>query len=271
MLNIEKTKGSSGLSSESELPKTLVPSVMKAVAVLRYLGDIRTPAGLSTIARDLDVSPSSCLNILRTLVVADLVEFDEQEKTYILGLGVLELSRRALAKADVFASARPQLLEIVQKYRTTGGVWRVAPGERLVLIGLIESESEMRIHMEVGQRLPVLAGANGRCLAAVRGMSVEEIRDRFNNLRSYQSLSLEAYIAEVDEARRLGWAIDSNIFVQGVTTIAAPVVDEQGEMRFSVSNTMFTGQHSHSVIDRIGSETRDLARELSRRLFGARI
>ena len=49
--------------------------------------------GVARIARDLGIQVSSCLHILRELVVRGVVGFDPRTKTYTLGFGLLALAR----------------------------------------------------------------------------------------------------------------------------------------------------------------------------------
>src|ERR1700743_2002402 len=72
------------------------PAISRAAAVLRLLGKSDTPLGLQTIARELGLVPSTCLYVLRALVVEELVAFDADTKRYALEAGVLTLARQWL-------------------------------------------------------------------------------------------------------------------------------------------------------------------------------
>ena len=65
-----------------------VPAVTRAVAILRLLGDAKTPMGMKAIAQKLGLVPSTALHILRALVAEELVAVDAA-KRYRLGLGTL--------------------------------------------------------------------------------------------------------------------------------------------------------------------------------------
>ena len=59
-----------------------VRSVSQAFAILRLLSSHPAGLTLSEIARDLALSPSSCLNLLRTLVAEGMVERGGAAKLY---------------------------------------------------------------------------------------------------------------------------------------------------------------------------------------------
>lgn len=70
------------------------------LSVLRYLAAAQTPVGVSRIARDLELNPSTCFNLLKTLVHEGLAVFDETTKTYSVGLGLLALAKGTLERWD---------------------------------------------------------------------------------------------------------------------------------------------------------------------------
>ena len=48
-----------------------VGSVVQALAILRHLSEASKPLGVTAVARALGISPSSCFNLLKTLVAED--------------------------------------------------------------------------------------------------------------------------------------------------------------------------------------------------------
>lgn len=254
--------------TDVQAPKTVVNSIVHAMAILRHLGDSAGTHGVTAIAAALGISASSCFNILRTLVAEDLVEFDARKKTYSLGLGLFELGRRAISRSGILGLARAPMRDMVEKYDLTAGLWRVTPDGDMILVSVVESESVARIHFVVGQRVPRYAGASGRCFAAVGSASPEEIGAAIEGHPSPNRVPLDEYLIEVEETRRRGWAIDANTFRQGVTSIGVPVIDEDGCMRFSLTFSLFSGQHSPAIVDRIGREAGEIAASLSNRIFG---
>ena len=79
-----------------------VPAVTRAIAILRLLGKVKEPMGVNAIAQALDLIPSTCLHILRTLVEEKLISVDGDTKRYRLGMGVLTLARSARSRIPHF-------------------------------------------------------------------------------------------------------------------------------------------------------------------------
>lgn len=244
-----------------------VPAVRQALAVLRHLADSPAPRGVNAVARGAGLSPSSCFNILKTLTAEGFVDFDPVTKAYALGPGVVALARRALDPAGAFTQARPALAALGEAAGATASLWRISADERMVLVGFVESDAGTRIHLTPGQRLPMLIGAGGRCIAAELGLSRAELRRRFAALRWEASPGFEAYARDVEAARARGWALDDGAYIRGVTSLAAAIADETGAVRFCVTCTLFHGRRDKALAA-IGEETRRAAIQIRRRLYG---
>jgi DNA-binding IclR family transcriptional regulator len=244
-----------------------VGSVRDAIAILRHLERIGGGEGVNRIARSLDLSPSSCFNLLKTLVAEQFVDFDDATKLYSLGPGAIALGRRALDPAGAFELFRPRLEALADKHSVTAGLLRLRRGEQLILVGLAESPAAYRIHMSPGQRLPAATGAGGRCVMAFSHLDEASVRRRFDAVKWADPPPFETYIAEVEAARVDGWAIDEGHFLTGVTTIAAPCLNASGAPEYVVTATLFTGQHPQERLLAIAEEVRAQADWLATRLF----
>lgn len=239
---------------KGEASPSKVGSVAQAIAVLRYLAAASNPRGVNTIARDLKISPSSCFNLLKTLVAEDFVDFDPTAKTYTLGIGPVALARRALDPESAFSLLRPELERLADRHNVAVSLWRLTRKERFVLLGFADNEMATRIHLTVGQRLPMLGGANGRCAAAYCGLSQDEIARQFAALRWQQPMTLQTFLAESALTRSRGWAMDDGVFLPGVTTVSAPVLDDADKLIFCMSAIMFHGQHTAEKLTEIGND-----------------
>jgi len=243
-----------------------VPAAVHTLNILRLLARAPESIGVTSIARAVGVSPSSCYNLLKTLCAQGVAEFDQDDKSYRLGTGVNDLVRQGgLDPAQ--ALLRPRLLAMAAQYRFASGLWRVSATGRLVLLDFADSELAMRIHMSVGQRLPVYIGAMGRCVAAYAGVPADELAAALGTLRWARAPAPERYMREVSRARRQGWAVDDGDFMRGICTVASPVLDAVDGVRYCIANTFFQGEYDTEGIARIGAATAQCAREASSSLF----
>lgn len=250
-------------------PDKLVGALTSGLRVLRYLARTGQAGGVTRIARDLDLNASTCFNLLKTLVHEGLVVFDEPTKTYSVGLGLVELAKGTLEQTSYVRMLRPHLVAIAERHPVTATLWHRTSRERVVLVDRAENDSAIRVHMSIGQRLPMYIAALGRCMAAHSGLSREELRQRFEALRWEDGPSFETYVAEVEDARLRGYAFDHGNYVKGVTTVSTAVLDAAGHGVMAISAVAFAAQMDEARIATVGEELRQRAAQVSQAMGGS--
>lgn len=246
----------------------LVGALGSGLAILRHLNRTGGRQGVNRIARDLRLNPSTCFNLLRTLVHEGLVDFDPLQKTYSPALGLVELARGALEHASFARFMRPHLEAITARHAVTSTLWQRSGADRVVLVDHCEAESAMRLHMQLGQRLPIYVAALGRCMAARSRLGKSALRDAFRALRWESPPSFEAYWKSVVTARDRGWATDEGNFVQGVTTVSAVVCDADGLPVMALSAAGFGARLNRDRVEALGADLRERAAAVERALSG---
>jgi len=207
-----------------------VPAVTRAVAILRLLGRTPEPLGVKAIAQSLDLVTSTCLHILRALVVEELVKVDPVTKRYALGMGMLLLARSVLGSASFANLAQPTLDRLARDWEVTAIGVEVGGLDQMIVLALSRSSIPFSLHVDVGSRFPALISATGRLAAAFGGHSWKEIEKRFRTLRWQRPPDFEAWRREVELARKRGYSIDRRNYIAGVTLIAVPVLDAGGRL-----------------------------------------
>lgn len=245
----------------------IVKPVANAIGILRFLTESGKPARAVQIARNLSINSSTCFNILRTLVGEGVVEFDSLSKTYRPGIGLAKLANNALSEGQRLSAAKPLMHEVAAEHGVTVSLWRRIGTERIILVAIEHSPSDLRVHMAEGQRLPMLMGASGRVLAPHLGKTKNELRSLFKGLRWQRPISFDTYWGQVESARELGFAVDDGYFTRGVMTIAAPIFDQGGNPAFTVSAVMFQGQFEAEGVAELGRELVELAPRLAAILY----
>lgn len=247
-----------------EKPSTPVSALSRGIAILRYLNEQQEPAGVIQIARDLKINQSTCFNLLRTLVHERLAVFDPLTKKYTPGLGVLELASGVLERGSFVRLFHPRLVQVAQAYSATIILWRLVSPTRVLLVDLAEAPVPLRVHMRVGQRLPSLIGALGRCFAAHMGLTKARIKAMFGELRWQDPPRFEDYWADVEAVRRNGFAVDVGNFNRNFTTVAAPVCGPDGLAVMAISAIAFSNDLDPARVAALAEDLRRLAREAER-------
>lgn len=249
-------------------PDKLVGALSSGLAVLRYLAASTTPVGVSRITRDLELNASTCFNLLKTLVHEGLVVFDDATKTYTIGIGLVELARGALEQAAPTRMLRPHLQAVARDHAVTAQLWQQTPQDRVVLIDSADNPATIRIHVSIGQRLPLYLAALGRCMAAYSELPIAQLRARIDAMRWENKPSFEDYWAEVELVRQRGYAVDDGHYVRGVTAVSAPIVDADGRASMALSAVGFSAQLDEAAVRALGADLHSRAADISRALSG---
>ncbi len=226
---------------QADLKKPVV-AVRRAARILRYLGRTGNPVGVNRIARDLDIIPSTCLHILRTLAQESLVAFNSATKHYRLGHAVLGLARDSLSSSTFVQEARPLLNDLAERHGVTVTAAELDANDHMVVVVLSHAPQTLSIHVEVGSRFPVLISASGRCYAALSGWPEAELREKFNALRWDNPPDYETWRAEAVAAGQNGYAVDYGSYLRGFLVTAAPILDNKGYASRTIATVGFLDQ-----------------------------
>jgi DNA-binding IclR family transcriptional regulator len=249
-------------------PPTLVKPVEIAVRIMRYLSQSGRAHTLTHIARHLGIYPSTCFNILRTLTASSMLEFDREAKTYAISAGVLDLAEGYLSQGGVLREAQLKMHDVAYEFGATTTLWRRSGDDRQVLVALVDGIADFRVHMRLGQRMPLLIGAVGRVMAAYSGLSEHEIRRRFAQLRWQGSLGFREYMTQTRQGAQRGWMVDGSNHVNGVVTVAAPVFATGRSVPMALAASMFDNQQKDTM-RRLTSTIIATAGEISRYITSA--
>ena len=222
-----------------------VRSVSQALAILRLLAET-SPMSLSDIARVAGLSPSSCLNLLKTLVDEGVVEREARTKHYRLARAwAASEALRDGAAQGLVDRAQPLMAQFARRHDAAVALWKVISRERVRALSREESDAGMRVAMADGQRQPLGGGAVGRALAAVQRVTRDELARRFAPVRWQAPLSLADYAAQVEEAAVRGFAVDDGFAYRGICTVAVAIAGVAPG--FCLSASMFAGRSAAEV------------------------
>ena len=259
---MDKKAGAPAVREVAKTKGKLVGAVMNAATILRFLRASPGPATVTQITRAVKINPSTCFNILRTLTQADFVQFDETAKTYQLSLGLVALARGALEHSPALQLLQPKIEDMARAHRMMVTIWRKISDDRIMLVAVAESDAPVRIHARTGTRSPLLLGASGRVFTAHSGLSKAVLKKRFQRLRLARPLEFDAYLQQLEEVRRMGWALDDGYASAGTITIAAPVHDPGGALNFTCAAILFNGQYDLQRVAAIAEELKRVGNTL---------
>ena len=209
--------------------------ISKALKALSWLVQTEPDeVGVREMASALRVSPSSAHRLLSALVEEGFVRQDERTARYSLGLEFLRLAHVAIARAPVRQAALPHMRRLVDACNETALLGLYDPArQEMIFAASVDSTHSLRYAIELNRWIPVYAGASG--LAIVAFLSDAEIRSIIERTRLVpltgrsitESYRLEA---ELENIRRLGFAVTHGHRIAGAVGLAAPIFGAAGEV-----------------------------------------
>ncbi len=229
---------------------TNVRSLAQGFAIIRILAE-SNPLTLSEICRLVGLSPSSCLNLLRTLIEERVIERDIPTKRYRLAPAWQNVQAlRDGAAARLVDRAQAPMIRLAQTTETAVGLWKIVSRDRMQLAAHAESDAGMRLRLADDQRQPLGGGAVGRAIAAGQEAGEAELRRRYALVRWQSDLPFEAYAQQIREAVDRGFAIDRGFAHRGVCTVAAPITNVAPG--FCLSASFVLGSRADEQVEELG-------------------
>lgn len=219
-----------------------VGAVHSALRILRYLAQTPEPKRLRDISGDLALNPSTCLNILRTLVAHDVVHHDARAKLYSPGLGLVGLARTALGRDTRVEEAVPLLRKIASDHAVSAMLWRRMGDNEMVLLVLETADNGWRVQTEVGSISALLQGAMGRVMAQEASLDETELQRRFMNLSWDRPPTFTEFLKEAKLAGERGWSVDCGNYNASMTSFCVAIREFDGSCRSVITSARLNVQ-----------------------------
>ncbi|MDH3988514.1 MAG: helix-turn-helix domain-containing protein, partial [Gammaproteobacteria bacterium] len=141
---------------KTQIGKSYVQTVDKALGLLGFFSEQRPSIGLSDLARLAEFNKATTHRFLVALEKHGFVEQDASTKAYRLGSGLLRLARVREATIPVSAVVQPILEDLVARTGETAH-FSLYAGHSLATVGLVESAMANRVMLEKGEAIPLHA------------------------------------------------------------------------------------------------------------------
>ena len=214
----------------------------RGLRILRVLAEHSDGLSVSELAAELNTHRAGIYRLLRPLLDQRFVTRGPSNDRYVLGLGLLELS----------SAVRPRLQEIaVRELRSLADeigattALTLRDGEEAVVIAVVEPRTtSMHIAYPPGLRHPLSVAAPG--LAILSG-GPPQPGER----------------AEVETARRLGYAFSSGELLAGATGVAAPILRPGRETDAAISAVWIEPRDAAAMAGPVMHSARTIAAALA--------
>lgn len=177
----------------------------------------------------LSLHKSTVFGLVSTLETYRLLEQDQETGRYHLGIELFRLGSRV--NTDLRSIVAPYLDRMVNISSETVN-FVIPDTDCVVYLDKKESPHSMRISTALGQREPMYRTATGKailsCMPREKVMEILE-NTKFERMTSNTLLSVKDVVAQVDEARQCGYAVDNEELEYGLTCLGVAITDFSGK------------------------------------------
>ena len=228
---------------ESERERAGIQSVEVGFALLDVLAQAPAPLMLRDLAAAAHMSAAKAHRYLVSFQRLGLVLQDSSSTRYELGPATLRLGLATLSRLDAVKMARERLPAVIE---ATGHTMALAVwGNRgPTLVHWQETPLAMPVSLRLGDVMPLLSSATGRCFAAFvsHGGAADKtapmIEDELALARKVGRRDLPStptqLKAMLKETRQQGLGRVVNVLLPGIAGLCAPVFDADGHLVLGV-------------------------------------
>jgi DNA-binding IclR family transcriptional regulator len=243
-------------------------TIARAIQILHAFDETRPELGVTELSQLTRLDKSTVYRLLSALQQGGLIEQDAATAKYRPGFGLVRLAGLVMQHQDLPQVAHPQLQELAHRFQETVHLSTMTEDCKLVYIDSVTSTHRVRTTSRIGQEAALHAVSGGKVLMAY--MPAEELDDllhrpleRFTDKTTVEADRLRK---ELDEIGRQGYAIASDELEDGLSDVASPIHNQQGQVIAALSISGPTFRLTPARLVELGSATLEAANSISRKL-----
>ena len=245
----------------------MIQSIVKAVRIMSLFSSDEPTLTLAEISRRLDLPKSTAHNILNTLLAEGFIEKVDGD-AYALGTSIIALTQGVRVNVELRDRAAPLIRELADLCRESVYL-TVRDGDHVLYIYAVESSRRLLARSAVGDRAPLHCTSVGKSvLAALPLPEVRAIiaRTGLPAFTPHTLTDLDALLADLDQTRQRGYAIDNQEHEVRTFCLGAPVLDHRGHVIGACSISGADREIIPRRLDDLAPQIIATAQDISRRM-----
>jgi len=220
---------------QEKAPRKGIQSVEVAYRLLHALQGSSQGLALKDIAAAAELTPSAANNYLVSLVRTGLAMPADRPGTYKLGSAALALGLAAIQQIDAFDLLRREVIQLRDDTRLNAAVTTWTDDG---VLSLFKQDGDLRGAFEIRTGLiSLIATAAGKVFMAYLPLRVTEkhAQRELSDMRLTKTTPAELHDEVQRELQRKKFATITRADLSGYTSIAAPIFDLSGQIRYAIS------------------------------------
>ncbi len=253
------------MTGSSDKKQEYGSALNKALAVLEMITSQPQAIGLPDLATRLQMPRQTAHRILRQLEEQNLIIRDPTRDRFIVGPRLSRLATAALFSENHNLPTRAILRQLVADIGESCNIG-VLDGLHFMYLDRIQAENSLRVHLDVGSRVPAHCTSGGKMLLACLSPGTSHDLLRANPLSRYTGQTLTEpgeLAANLAMAREAGYARNDEEFTAGIVGVAVPIYNQAGEAIAAVACHAPSARRSLAELERCVPQLRAAADSLS--------
>ncbi|WP_438823820.1 IclR family transcriptional regulator [Bacillus sp. JJ675] len=223
------------MSAEAK-PNYTLGSVKNALRLLQSFTLDTPEKKVTELAASLGLGKSTVSRLLSTLESEGFVMKDPESKRYKLGLSVLQLNTIVTSTLEINRESEPVLEKLTEETGETSHI-AVCGDFNVVYINRTECPRPVELLSHIGRQNPMHCTSSGKVLIAYGGDGLLERYVRSGLTRYTQkTVTDENKLRNVLKTiRENGFDVSHGEFIEGITSVSAPIRNYLGDVKYAVS------------------------------------
>lgn len=224
-----------------EINQMLAQSVLKALRILEYINQ-NGESGIREASDALNLDKSTVYRLVTTLMHQKYLQQNPENNKYSCTLKLFEMGMRLPESMGIDRQMRMLLEDLADETGESVNLG-ILHERDVVHVDKVESSEIIKVDMGVGAKLPAYATALGKAILAY--LPEKRVRNLFEGYnfeqRTPNTLAcLDDLLLQLVVIREKGYATDLEEYSFGLSCIAAPVRDRNGNVLAAVSVAFLT-------------------------------
>ncbi len=245
-----------------------IGSVQRAIDILNLFDSQCPELGTTEVARALNLHKSTTASLIYTLEANGFLTQNLSSRKYRLGLKLVERASAMLDQIHVRQIAYPHLRALRDRFNETVNLG-VLDGSDIIYVERILGTKALGMRSEVGRRALAHSTALGKAIMACLPLTMVKplLQQRGLPPVTPKTITdLDQFLAELDQVRQQGYAMDDEENEIGGRCIADSIFDHTGNVIAAVSISAPTAYLTLSQVPEAGAIVRKTAQAISREL-----
>ena len=217
--------------------KSQIPTNLRLLLLLEEVAKAGVPVSPSALIDALDLPKPTVHRLLATAEAEEYLQRDVDGRSYGPGKRLRKIAANTLSSERVRTERLLIMKALAEDVGETCNL--AAPGRYgMVYLDRVETHWPLRIQLPVGTQVPFHCTASGKMyLSSLRKDRLERMLDSLDlSPRTGRSLSdADSLKTELNETRARGYSTDDEEFMEGMTAVAVPILDDRDRLLTTLS------------------------------------